>query len=214
MYDEYIKEVYGKGTNAGDYIQNFGLVQSFDASPIWSQPLPAQGNAAQVSFSQLYLLKPDADADIYNPPFATNLAKELKNQKFSETLVPIFDTSSALPSYRTKFDGCGYSSIYYLRTFETGADDNTEAANWEAFTTTAPQRFLCTVGEKCSVNADCDTQHCLAEKCQVRKFEQIPYFRTRSSSQYPEYLQNKYFNSATSASVFVAAAVVVIAIFF
>ena len=142
------------------------------------------------------------------------MAKELKNQKFSETLVPIFDTSLYSPSYRTKYDGCGYSSIYYPSTFETGADENTEAANWEAFKTTPYQRFLCTVGEKCSINADCDTQHCLAEKCQVRKFEQIPYLPAQTEGSFPEYLQKQFYNSATSTSLFVAAAVVIVAILF
>jgi hypothetical protein len=216
MYDEYLKEVYGKGTNAGDYLQQtVGIVESFDVSPIWSQPLPSQGRAAQVYFSQLYLLKPDSDADFYNPPFATNFAKELKTQKLSETLVPVLGGSSGLfTSQRTKFDGCGYSSIYYPRTFETGADDISEAANWAAFTTATSYRFLCTVGEKCSVNADCDTQNCLAEKCQVRKFEQIPYLPAQTEGAFPEYLQKQFYNSATSTSVFVAAAVVVVAIFF
>jgi hypothetical protein len=214
MYDEYLKEVYGKGTNAGDYLQNFELIQSFDVSPIWSEPLPDQGNAAQVSFSQLYLLKPDADADIYNPPFATNFAQELKTQKLSETLVPVLNSPSYSTSQRTKFDGCGYNSIYYLRTFETIGDNKNEAMNWATFKTTAPQRFLCTVGEKCSVNADCDTKHCLAEKCQVRKFEQIPYLPAQTEGSFPEYLQKQFYNSATSTSVFVAAAVVIVAILF
>jgi hypothetical protein len=216
MYDEYLKEVYGKGTNAGDYLQQtVNIVNTFDVSPIWSEPLPAQGRAAQVKFSQLYLLKPDADADFYLPPFTTNFVKELKTQKFSETLVPVSGGDSGLfTSERTKFDGCGYSSIYYIRDFETGADDTTEAANWATFTTATSYRFLCTVGEKCSVNADCDTQHCLAEKCQVRKFEQIPYLPAQTEGSFPEYLQKQFYNSATSTSVFVAAAVVIVAIFF
>jgi hypothetical protein len=216
MYDEYIKEVYGKGTNTGDYLQQtVGIAETFDVSPIWSEPLPSQGRAAQVKFSQLYLSKPDADADFYNPPFNTNFVKELKTQKLSETLVPVLGGDSGLfTSQRTKFDGCGYSSIYYSSDFETGADENTEAANWANFIYTPYQRFLCTVGEKCSVNADCDTQHCLAEKCQVRKFEQIPYLPAQTEGSFPEYIQKQFYNSATSASVFVAAAAVVVAIFF
>jgi hypothetical protein len=214
-FNEYYKDVYGKGINAGDWLRNRSFPESFDVARVYYHEFPQVGLAAQFTFAQLYHLDPADDAPGYNTSeFATKITKEFKNNKFSESLVPdlsLNDFESSL-SAKTKIDGCGFTSIFFYQGFEPLSDTDAEKAQWSVFSKAQYSSFLCQAGEKCTMNADCESSQCLGGVCVIRKFEQIPYYSAQQDA--VEYVQKQYYNSATSASVVLAIAAVLVAVLF